>query len=198
MVMDKKEIKKIKVLDEGVRLFMKHGYHGTGVKEILDNVKIPKGSFYAYFDSKEDFLASAITHYIEPFIKHLEKNINTPGLNGYEALKKYFSSLIDDMEKSNLETGCLLGDMMGELTIDGEIGRKSLMKAVDDYCSLITKALSSAQQEAIIRDDISPEKMTNIIFSTWQGALLRMRLEQSVEPLYEFYEAILEDYILVK
>ncbi len=198
MITDKKTLKKTKLLDEGVRLFMMRGYHGTGIKEILDNVKVPKGSFYAYFDSKEDFLANAISHYIQPFINQLQENINTPELNSYEALKKYFSSLIDDLEKSDFEGGCLLGDMTSELTIDSEIGRKSLMNAVNEYCALIAQALSSGQEQGIIRDDVLPEKIANIIFSAWQGALLRMRLEQSVEPLYEFYETILEDYILAK
>ena len=36
-------------------MFMEQGYHGTGIQEVVDKVGIPKGSFYNYFKSKEDF-----------------------------------------------------------------------------------------------------------------------------------------------
>ena len=55
--MNQKQINKHNLLDEGVALLMRQGYHGTGLKEILDAVNIPKGSFYNYFvsDSLIDF-----------------------------------------------------------------------------------------------------------------------------------------------
>jgi len=34
---------------------IRFGYRDTGLKEILDIVSVPKGSFYHYFSSKEDF-----------------------------------------------------------------------------------------------------------------------------------------------
>ena len=52
-------------------MLMGQGYHGTGLQEILDAVNIPKGSFYNYFGSKEDFGAEVIQHYIDPFIAQL-------------------------------------------------------------------------------------------------------------------------------
>ena len=52
-------------------MLMGQGYHGTGLQEILDAVNIPKGSFYNYFWSKENFGAEAIQHYIGPFIAQL-------------------------------------------------------------------------------------------------------------------------------
>ena len=40
-----KQLKQEQLLDQGVQLLMNQGYHGTGLKLILDTVKIPKGSF---------------------------------------------------------------------------------------------------------------------------------------------------------
>ena len=51
----KKQTNKENLLSQGVTLLMQQGYHGTGLKEILDAVQIPKGSFYNYFGSKENF-----------------------------------------------------------------------------------------------------------------------------------------------
>ena len=43
-----------KLLQTGLRLFGENGFNGTGIKEIVDEVGVPKGSFYNYFKSKED------------------------------------------------------------------------------------------------------------------------------------------------
>jgi hypothetical protein len=43
---------KTRLLDEGVASLIGQGYHGTGIKEVLDHVKVPKGSFYNYFERK--------------------------------------------------------------------------------------------------------------------------------------------------
>jgi len=42
----KKQINREKLLDQGVNMLMAQGYHGTGLQEILDAVRIPKVSFY--------------------------------------------------------------------------------------------------------------------------------------------------------
>ena len=41
------------------------GYHGTGVKDIVDAAGVPKGSFYNYFDSKEAFAIAALEQVAE-------------------------------------------------------------------------------------------------------------------------------------
>jgi TetR/AcrR family transcriptional repressor of nem operon len=61
------------LLAQGVTLLMQQGYQGTGLKEILDAAQIPKGSFYNYFGSKENFGAEVIQHYINPFIHQLTR-----------------------------------------------------------------------------------------------------------------------------
>ncbi|MDP1602980.1 MAG: TetR/AcrR family transcriptional regulator, partial [Legionella sp.] len=76
---NKKEFNRESLLNEGVALFMGQGYHGTGLQEILDAVNVPKGSFYNYFDSKEDFGANVIQHYIGPFIAQLAGYLDSSG-----------------------------------------------------------------------------------------------------------------------
>jgi AcrR family transcriptional regulator len=44
----------------GTRLFVKQGYHGTSVDQIVDSVGVGKGVFYWYFPSKEQFFASLV------------------------------------------------------------------------------------------------------------------------------------------
>jgi len=178
-------------------MLMAQGYHGTGLKEILDIVKIPKGSFYNYFASKEEFAAEAITHYIEPFIQRLNGHLLDPQLDGLAALKRYYAELITEVEQGDYKGGCLLGNLIGEIGDTSKLCNQSLTVAVNRYKLLQQKALLQAQQEGTVRKDRTAENMANLLVNNWQGALLRMKLEQSTQPLQEFCDTLLGDYFTV-
>jgi TetR/AcrR family transcriptional regulator, transcriptional repressor for nem operon len=194
MVIAKKQINKGNLLSQGIQLLMQQGYHGTGLKEILDAVQVPKGSFYNYFTSKESYAAQVIQHYIDPFIAQLESHLKNPDHDGLTALSKYFNELIQELEKAEFKGGCLLGNLMGEIGDTSELCQKSLQLAVHRYHSVLAKALIKAQMEGSVRTDKSAEDMADLLVNTWQGALLRMKIEQSVEPLNQCRHDLLEDY----
>ena len=182
------------LLDQGVLMLMTQGYHGTGIKEILDTVKVPKGSFYNYFASKEAFAAEAITHYIEPFIDRLTAHLQDPKVDGLSALKNYYGELIYEIEQADYKGGCLLGNLMGEIGDTSEICRHALMTAVERYNALQQTALERAQIQGSARKDRSAKNMADLLANSWQGALLRMKIEKSVQPLQACCQTLLNDY----
>jgi TetR/AcrR family transcriptional repressor of nem operon len=188
------KIKKDKILDCGVQLLMEKGYHSSGLNEILGAVKIPKGSFYHYFDSKEQFAVEVIQHYIEPFIARLTAELNNPQRDGLQALKSYYSSLIKDLESANLRGGCLLGNLIGEVGDTSEACRKALLEAVLRYSRLQQEALLRGQRQGSVRTDRTAQSMADLLSNSWQGALLRMKVEQSIEPLQAVCNDLLDDY----
>lgn len=191
-----KEHKREQILNQGIHLLMRHGYHGTGVKLLLDTVNIPKGSFYSYFESKEKFTADAISHYIEPFLSKLQCYLSNPELDGLAAIKAYFYALTKELEQSDFMGGCLLGDLMGEMGNASDICHQALRVAIERYCSLLEQGLSAAQQEGIIRADVSAATMARLLFDAWQGALLHMKIEKSIVPLQRFSAELLDHYII--
>ena len=72
------------------------------------------------------------------------------------------------------------------------------MLAVNRYKNLQQSALENSQQKGIVRKDLSAEYMANLLVNNWQGALLRMKIEQSIEPLQQCIQALLDDYFLVQ
>jgi TetR/AcrR family transcriptional regulator, transcriptional repressor for nem operon len=194
MATQQKEINKENLLAQGVQLLMQQGFHGTGLKEILDAVKIPKGSFYNYFKSKESYAAEVIQHYIEPFIIQLGTYIENPEMDGISALKNYFEGLIVELEKAQFKGGCLLGNLMGEIGDTSELCQKSLQLAVNRYRSLLSNALQKGQSEGTVRIDKSADDMADLLVNSWQGALLRMKIEQSTKPLKQCCHDLLDDY----
>lgn len=194
MAIAKKQTKKVNLLDQGVQLLMQQGYHGTGLKEILDAVQIPKGSFYNYFPSKESYAAEVIQHYIDPFIDQLGGFLYDPGLDGLSALQNYFAALISSLEQADFKGGCLLGNLMGEIGDTSALCQLSLQFAVQRYQTLLATGLKKAQEEGTVRLDKSAEDMAGLLVNAWQGAMLRMKIERSAEPLKQCCESLLNDY----
>ncbi len=50
------EERRSQLMDHATRLFADNGYHPTSVTEIVDSVGVGKGSFYWYFEGKEQLL----------------------------------------------------------------------------------------------------------------------------------------------
>jgi len=193
---EKKEASRESLLNQGVGMLMRQGYHGTGLKEILDAVNIPKGSFYNYFDSKEDFGAKVIQHYVDPFITRLTTHLQQSEADALGAIQRYYDELVIELEKNDFQGGCLLGNLMGEIGDTSPLCQQSLQMAVTRYRNLLQSGLVSAQQQGTVRTDKSAGDMADLLINTWQGALLRAKIEKSSDPVKQCCQDLLSDFFM--
>ncbi|GDX84514.1 TetR family transcriptional regulator [Methylococcaceae bacterium] len=194
MEIKQKDINRENLLNHGLVLLMQQGYHGTGLQEILGAVQIPKGSFYNYFGSKENFAAEIIGHYIEPYLVQLQTYLNQDDGNAFVALERYLNESIVELEKTKFKGGCLLGNLTGEIGDTSDICRDALQIALGRYRDVWEIGFSLAQKEGEIRIDKTAREMADLWVNSWQGALLRMKIEQSTAPLIHCKEALLDDF----
>jgi AcrR family transcriptional regulator len=66
LVYDKAETKKADIIKAAYHLFMKHGYHGTSMRQIAQDAEIALGGIYNHFNSKEEIFIAVIKQY-HPF-----------------------------------------------------------------------------------------------------------------------------------
>lgn len=102
------EEKRERILRSAVREFNSHSYEKSSINRILESIQIPKGSFYQYFDSKEDLYILCIREIYENLLKiRLEKGetlLNT----GYKRAERLgFETMLADYQKE-------IQDMIGE------------------------------------------------------------------------------------
>ncbi|WP_442756677.1 TetR family transcriptional regulator C-terminal domain-containing protein [Methylocystis sp. JAN1] len=183
-----------KLLDKGVALLMEQGYHGTGLQELVQSAGVPKGSFYNYFASKEAFSAEVVKHYIDPFIKQLDRHLQRKDVSADAALRAYFNELIEETERRDFKGGCLLGNLIGEIGDTSELAQTSLRNAVHRYRDKLREGIARGQREGSFRKDIDAKDMADFLVNVWQGALLRMKIERSVRPLTQFCDMLLNGY----
>src|ERR1700733_740203 len=72
------------LLQVGLRQIHAMGYSATGVNEILEEAKVPKGSFYHHFASKEDFAKEVLALYVRGEGERAERPLD----GGKAALRK--------------------------------------------------------------------------------------------------------------
>ena len=116
------------LLEEGVAAFLKNGYHGTGIKQVLDAVGVPKGSFYNYFDSKEAFGAATIEYYADDLAEKLAAAV-VAAPDPLSGLRAFFERLMRDFKKDKFVGGCLVTNLGGELEVS-QTCRTSLRAAL--------------------------------------------------------------------
>lgn len=187
-----------RLLETGITLIQEQGYHGTGLSDLVKHVGVPKGSFYYYFNSKEQFVADTVLHYTTPFLRSLESIEKNNEVSTLRRLRQYFQDMADSFDKDSSIRGCLLGNLLGEIGDTSELALNALDSAVSAYRGSLRRLLRRAQAEGSIRKDIDSDQLANLLFDSWQGALLRMKVDRSTQPLSQFIEITFDSLLLKK
>lgn len=183
---------RLRLLDKGVSSFLVQGYHGTGIKQVLDEVGVPKGSFYNYFESKEEFGAAAIRHYAACFGERMEKALEQAS-DPMTGLRQFLEGLMSDFEASGYVGGCLIANLGGELE-GSEVCRAALASAFQDWRDSTADVLRQGQELGQVRSDLPAEELADLFVETWEGAVIRMKLDQSLTPLRRVVARLIDDY----
>lgn len=166
------------------------GYAATGIQSIVEGADVPKGSFYNHFLSKEAFGAEVIEAYSDRGQGKLRDFLCNPAVAPLVRLEGYYDDRIEAYKASNYARGCLLGNFSAEAADHSALIRESLAKHFRALSSLIEKCIEEAQEQGTIGNQFPAASLASFIFNSWEGALLRMRIEKSDAPLIEFKKMI--------
>src|SRR4051812_46869832 len=93
-----KEKTKIGLLEAGQRIFLEKGYNHSGIEAILQAAGVPKGSFYYYFDSKEDFGLQVLDRFARCYGSDIERYLGDQTLSPLERLRRYVEAGIERLQ----------------------------------------------------------------------------------------------------
>ncbi len=179
------------LLECGLSTFVRQGYHGTGIKELVQKAGIPKGSFYNYFDSKESFGAAAVERYAGRIHARLDAMVEAEG-DPLEHLKEFFRGQLHAHEERG--SGCLLGNLGAEVGGESPIMRGALARGVEGVRERFGRLIALAQERGSARTDIPAERLGGLLFSAWEGALLQMQVEGYARAARECCTLLLDDF----
>ncbi len=172
-----------RLIQVGLSTFAKRGYHGTGIKEIVDTAEIPKGSFYNYFKSKEEFGVEIVRCHSVEFWKNWNECFDVNEENPIEALKKCFNRMITEHEECVVWTCGIVGILVAEMSATSELCRITAHEVMNGWQSNLAIYIRSAQELGIARADISAEDFSALFWDAWHGSLIRVKIENSITPV---------------
>lgn len=191
-----KNNKKEQIIKKGMNVLKEKGYNGCGVAEIIKKANIPKGSFYYYFKSKEDFAVEVLKYYSE----HLLSVVRDALLNQNESPKQRILNLYSDQVNNyNLKKTFPYGSFAS--MICQEVGEKHKPifevsnKLFLDLKKIHVDCLTEAIRKKEIKKNKNTEKLAELILYSWEGAVLRIKVNGNHDSLDVFME-MLTEYIL--
>ncbi len=178
-----KETTKLRILSEGARIIYENGYNNTGIQEILAAAEVPKGSFYFYFKSKEDFGLQLIDFYLDFVVSALTAHVASPDSDPICRLRNFFLHMKDACEQKGFKGGCPIGNLTQEMADLKDNFRIKLSHAFARMSNLIADCLDQARGLHQLNASLDPHETADFILNSWEGALLRMKAQGSVQPL---------------
>src|SRR5689334_25295619 len=170
------------LLERGMALLLKHGYHDLGVDALLKATRTPKGSFYHHFESKEDFALQAIDLYMKEVHGALDMTLGDESHPPLRRVRNFFEA-VEGKYRGEGYLGCLLGGLGQELSGVSDPFRRK----VEECFGSIARRLAICLKEAVRRGDLKkgtdPQKLAELLVNCWEGAALRSRMRRDPAPL---------------
>lgn len=189
MGMSKRDTKS-ELIKAGMELFATQGYTATGVGAVLKRAGVPKGSFYHYFSSKEDFGLAVIESFSGRFLARLDVFLSDETASPRNRLRIFLDRGLEQLAEHECSVGCLIGDLGQELAAHSEHLRHRLDTIFLSWRERFATCVREAQQIGELSASLDPQITAGFILSGWEGAVLSAKVRKSPQPVREFIDML--------
>ena len=173
---------KQRLLDAGMAMLLKHGYHDLGIQALLEATSTPKGSFYHHFTDKEDFALQVIDEYMQHVHAGLDACLGDKSRPPLKRVRRFFELTLRNYRREGY-LGCLLGGLGQELSGVSELFRRKVEGCFSEIAKRIAVCLEEARKRGDIPAGSNTRRMASLLVDCWEGAALRSRLRGNAAPL---------------
>jgi TetR/AcrR family transcriptional repressor of nem operon len=174
------------IISAGLRVMFRAGYNGSSVRDIVAEAGVPQGSFTNHFRSKEGFVETVLNHYFAHVQGLVREALEDTSLKPRTRLKRYLDIITTRLEADHWTRGCLIGDLSLEASGQSEVLRKRLATIYEEWRAPFAACIAEAQAAGEIAATFDPIDLAEFLLASWQGAMLRMKVERGPAPLERF------------
>ncbi len=186
-----------RIIETGAEIIHRKGFNHTGIQEILNAASVPKGSFYNYFKSKDDFGLQIIDYFSVHFKRIAKDTLEDTTVSPLNRIYGFLTAFMEYFESQNYAGGCPIGNLAQEMGDLSPAFRKKLSEAIDMMVDAYSRVLAAAQRDGKLLKNLDIRDTARFIVAGWHGAIIQMKLTQSLAPLKNHRKFIF-DYILKK
>lgn len=174
---------KHELIQAGLRVLFRKGFNGCGVREVVAEAGVPQGSFTNHFRSKERFATEVLDAYFQHVRTLVAEALGDPRRTPRERLERYFDLVAERLAADGFTRGCLIGDLSLEVVQQSEDLRQRLRQVYAEWLAPFEACIAEAQRLGEIDASIPARDLAEFVISSWEGAIMRMKVERTREPL---------------
>ena len=172
------------ILDTGYKLIVGKGFSSVGLAEILLSAGVPKGSFYHYFKSKEQFGEEIIRSYFKEYLVALEDILQARDDSAYSRLMEYWQRWIDTQSDACVDQKCLVVKLSGEVADLSESMRLALLEGSSQVVERIARCIEEGIDDGSIAK-MNAQTTAEMLYNMWLGTTLMSKLQRNAEGLHQ-------------
>ncbi len=148
-----KEATHERIVKAAARAIRRSGYDGTGVADIMKDVGLTHGGFYAHFASRDAMLAEAADCAGSESVEFMERVVAAAPPK--KALQAMLLAYLSKEHVAGVETGCATAALGSEMPRQAPEVRRAATRRIKEMIDLIARQLpdwgrSSAHERALV------------------------------------------------
>lgn len=160
-------------------LFARHGYAGTGLKQVSSRARAPFGSIYHFFPGGKDDLAEDMIRTSGPQFMRLVLDTLDERDDPVQALEHTFAVAADNLMAGNYADGCPIATMALDVASTNERLRAASAEVFAEWLEHGT-----AWFARFVDDPGRARDLARTLIMITEGAFLLSRAGRDPEPLY--------------
>jgi TetR/AcrR family transcriptional repressor of nem operon len=182
------------IVAAGLKVMFRSGFIGASVRDIVAEAGVPQGSFTNHFRSKEGFVEAVLNHYFAYVQGLVRAALEDFSLTPRQRLRRYLDIITSKLAADEFTRGCLIGDLSLEASGQSEPLRTRLAAIYEEWRVPFAACIAEAQASGEVATSFDPTDLAEFLLASWQGAMLRMKVERGPAPL-ERFKAIVFDTV---
>ena len=173
------------LLDTGREVLAARGFSSVGLSALLQQAGVPKGSFYHYFKSKEQFGQALLEDYFQFYLAELDQLFSQPALTAQQQLMNYWREWQRRYCGPNSRSDCLVVKLSAEVADLSELMRVTLKNGTDQVIERIGSCIEAGIEDGSLTKLVvtEPALLATSLYHLWLGASLLTKLHRDEQHM---------------
>lgn len=172
------------LLDVGRTLILQRGYGGVGLKELLDESGVPKGSFYHYFESKEAFGVTLLDTYFAEYETRLQAHFAQP-TSALDRLMRFWQAWLDHVDAGGIAHRCLVVKLAAEIADLSDPMREVVHAGTTRLIEQVAAVITEGQRDGSVNAAVPALPLSRTLYGQWIGAAILAKVSRTPTALHD-------------
>lgn len=171
---------KLKLLRAAEAGIIRQGFAATTVDEICSDAGVTKGSFFHYFESKDEMAREVLNYHSQQKNRAFAAVLGRDHIDDpLDQIDRLLDVMIEMVQAPDSPSVCLVGMMAQELAATNEPVREVCATHFGEGAQQMTQLLREAQRVVPTKKDFDPEAVALMFVSLLQGSMLMAKTTQN-------------------